>query len=77
MGHGLFRQPFHRQHELSSGAHEQPSTAKRLAPTISTSIRVTHQGDRPADPVWFPATVSDTTGRLQRTGLATKCGQCL
>jgi hypothetical protein len=66
MGYGLLCEPLHGLHQLPSDADEQhPTTHVEYGESsVPDSIRVTPQGDGPADPICVTAAVPGTTGRV-------------
>jgi len=78
MGHGILRQSFNRQHQLTSNEHEQYYTTNEQhgQSTISYAVRLALQ-NRPANTISFSAPIPGSPRRLQRQRLATKCSQCI
>lgn len=80
MGYGLFREPLHRQCELSADAHQQHGTwcTKRHELSIPRPVRNTSQGTlRHLLPITLPSTIPGTPGGVLRARLAAKCCQCI
>lgn len=65
MGHGILRQSFNRQHQLTSDEHEQYYTTngQHGQSTISYTVRFTLQ-NRPTNTISFPASIPGSPRRL-------------